>query len=446
MILLINPAVPPNSPWGPPKLLPPLGLAYVAASLEQAGFHVEILDNYLYRESPEQIAMLVKEKKPKIVGISCNSVNYKECIKIARAIKDHEPSCKIIVGGPHPSCSPESILEHEEIDYAIIGEGERATVGLVKHVLKENENKSTLNIPGVAYKYRGEIHKNQPMPIENLDSIPFPARHLLKMDKYDREIEYLDVKPADIMSVIRGCPYNCKFCETKKIWGYKCRAFSPSRIISEIEYLMENYGSRGIYFIGDNFTIFRDKTLKLCRLLVDRKINIEWACDTRVDLISEELLVEMKKAGCKTIWFGVESGSPRVLERLNKGVTLHQIKRAFRICRKVGIRTACSFMIGTPYEKLEDIEASFRLAKELDPDWCQFNIYIGCPGSELYEEIIDKGLYDQIDGFITYVRTNDFDYNRLLEIQKKFMKNFYNSPKRVIQGMRRKLLRFLKSI
>ncbi|MBC7130961.1 B12-binding domain-containing radical SAM protein, partial [Candidatus Bathyarchaeota archaeon] len=329
MILLINPAVPPDSPWGLSKLLPPLGLAYVAAALEQADFQVEIFDNYLHKKPVDKIKEVVERHDPEIVGIGCNSVNYGQCVEIAKAVKEAEPSCKIMVGGPHPSCVPESVLAHKEIDYAVMGEGERAAVELAKYITKRTEATKLSNILGVAYRYRREVRKNPPALIDDLDELPFPARHLLQMDRYDRNIEYLDEKPADVMNVVRGCPYNCRFCETKKIWGYKCRAFSPERIINEIRHLMDNYGSKGVYFIGDNFTIFKDKTLEFCRLLKARGIELEWACDTRVDLVSKELLKEMKKAGCKTIWFGVESGSPRILEKLNKGVTIEQIKEAF---------------------------------------------------------------------------------------------------------------------
>lgn len=444
MILLINPAVPSESPWGLSKLLPPLGLAYVAASLEQAGFQVEIFDNYLHRKQALGIKEVVEKKRPEIVGLGCNSVNYRQCVEIAKAVKSVEPSCKIMVGGPHPSCVPESVLEHKEIDYAVMGEGEKAAVELARYITGKADAAKLSDIAGVAYRYRGGVRKNPPALIEDLDTLPFPARHLLQMNEYDRNIEYLDVKPADVMNAIRGCPYNCRFCETKKIWGYKCRAFSPGRIVAEIEYLMKRYGSKGIYFIGDNFTIFKDKTLEFCRLLRERGISIEWACDTRVDLVSQGLLKEMKHAGCKTIWFGVESGSPHILEKLSKGVTVEQIMEAFRLCRDIGIRTACSFMMGIPGETIEDMENSLKLAKKLDPDWCQFNIYVGCPGSELYEEVIENGLYDRKDDFIVYVRTDEFNYERLLEIQRRFMKEFYGSPRRMLRSLKRKILRLIK--
>jgi len=446
MILLINPGIPPDSPWGLSKLLPPLGLAYVAASLENAGFKVRVYDNYLHKKPATYMSNLVRELKPDIVGIGCNSVNYRLCIGIAKAVKEANPDCKVIVGGPHATYSPESMLKYQEIDYAIVGEGERATVELIKCIEEGEDLREISKIPGVACRIDGKIWENPPKLIEDLDEIPFPARHLLSMELYDRKIEYLDVEPADVMNVVRGCPFDCDFCETKKIWGYTCRTFTPYRIVEEIKHLIDNYGSKGVYFIGDNFTVYKERTLEFCELLKKNKIDIEWACDTRVDLVSRELLYKMKEAGCKTIWFGIESGSPKILKEINRGFTVEQAINAVKLCKKVGIRTACSFMIGMPSETIEDMMASFKLAKKLNPDWCQFNIYVACPGSKMYEEVLQKGLYDRKEDFLLYVKTENFNYESLLKIHKMFMDGLGRTPKRLLRAFVRKLLKTLKPV
>jgi radical SAM superfamily enzyme YgiQ (UPF0313 family) len=288
------------------------------------------------------------------------------------------------------------------------------------------------------------VWKTPPAFVKDLDAIPYPARHLLPMHLYDRTLEFLDVKLVDVMNVIRGCPYDCKFCETKKLWGYVCRSFSPTRVVDEVEHLVNNYGSNGVYFIGDNFTIYKDKTVEICELLKKRKVNVEWVCDTRVDLVSRELLKKMRDAGCRTIWFGVESGSPRILKEINKGITLEQAIYAFKLCREVGIRTACSFLLGTPGETVEDMEASLKFAKRLDPDWCQFNIYIACPGSKFYDEVVQKGLYSHMEDFLAYVKTDEFDYDQLLKIQKRFSKELNRSPTRIFRGIKRRFSRIFK--
>ncbi len=239
------------------------------------------------------------------------------------------------------------------------------------------------------------------------------------------------------MNVIRGCPYNCAYCEIKDLWGQTCRAFSPSRVVEEIDHLVKKYGSKGIYFVGDNFTIQKKRTIEICELIRESKLDIEWVCDTRVDLVSRELLKEMKDAGCKTIWFGVESGSPSILKKINKGITLQQAVHAFKLCREEGIQTASSFMLGIPGETAKDMRATLEFAKKLDPDWCRFNIFVAYPSSSLYEEIMQKGLYDRVEDFVVYVKTEDFNYESLLEVQRRFHLKFNRSPKRILRKIRR---------
>jgi len=187
--------------------------------------------------------------------------------------------------------------------------------------------------------------------------------------------------------------------------------------------MTENYGSKGIYFIGDNFTINKKRTSELCRLLKSSKTDVKWTCETRADLISKELLAEMKGAGCQTIFFGVESGSPAIQKKLDKNIDLQQVQRAFELCRQAGIRTATSFMLGIPGETVDDMNATFKFAKRLNADWCQFNIYVACPGSRLYDEVISQGLYDQMDNYLARVKTKEFDYDLLVKIQRNFQRS-----------------------
>jgi anaerobic magnesium-protoporphyrin IX monomethyl ester cyclase len=437
LILLMTTAPPVKGPWIHARRLLPIGLAYVAAALEKSGFQVEILDNYLLEKPIDEVKLEIKRLSPEIVGITCGSATYSQCIETAKAVKETLPSCKVVVGGWHPSYEPDSMLQHSEIDYVVMGEGERAMVELATHISKGENDGAIADIAGVAYRHKGKIIKNAPRFISNLDEVPFPAWHLLPMHLYDRSIEFLSVKPVDIMSIARGCPFNCAFCEIRQLWGKTCRTFSPPRILEEIKHLMANYGTKGIYFINDNFTIRKKETAELCALIRKNKLDIEWVCDTRVDLISRDLLREMREAGCKTIWFGVESGSPRILNKINKGVTLEQTEHAFKLCREEGIQTACSFLLGIPGETADDMKASFKFARKLDPDWCRFNIFIAVPGSSLYEEIMQKGLYDRVEDYAAYVKTKDFDYDSLLKVQKRFHSTFEKSPKRILRKMRK---------
>jgi len=208
-------------------------------------------------------------------------------------------------------------------------------------------------------------------------------------------------------------------------------------VVEEIKHLIANYGTKGIYFINDNFTMRKKETSELCMLIKKNRLEIEWVCDTRVDMISREMLREMKAAGCKTIWFGGESGSPRILKKINKGITLEQTEKAFKICREEGIRTACSFILGIPGETVDDMNATFKFARKLDPDWCRFNVFVAVPGSSLYEEVMQNHLYDRVEDYVAYVKTKEFNYESLLEIQRRFHRNFNKSPRRILRKMKR---------
>ena len=429
-------APPENGAWYLGKRTPPIGLMYIAAALEKAGFKVQVLDNYLMKKTTSEVKQFVSSLNPQIVGITCGSATYSRCVETAKVIKEVLPSCRIVAGGWHASYVPDTLLNIPEIDYVVMGEGERAITQLATSIIN-GEEPTAMTIPGIACRRQGKNIKNPPKFIENLDEIPYPAWHLLPLELYDRVIEYLNVKPADVMSISRGCVFNCGFCETRKLWGNICRAFSPQRVINEIEYLQSKYGTKGIYFINDNFTLRKKETIELCNLMIKNKLDLEWVCDTRVDLVDEELLEVMSKAGCKTIWFGVESGSQKVLQRIGRNTSLEQIETAFKLCRKNGIQTACSFMLGTPDETLKDMEASLKFAKKLNPDWCRFNIFIANPDSRLYQEVLESKNYDRLDDFLFSVKTDEFDYKSLLMIQRRFMKEFHMSPKQIMKRIKR---------
>lgn len=433
----MTPAPPVSGPWIHGRKYVPIGLVFVAAALEKSGFQVKILDNYLLGKPIDEVKTEIINLNPELIGITCSSVTYSQCVQTAKAVKEVLPSCKVVVGGWHPSYNPESMLEHSEIDFVVMGEGERAMVELAAQISMGENSVSITDVAGVAFRHEGKIIKNTPKFISNMDEIPFPAFHLLSINLYDRSMEYLSVKPVDNMSIARGCPFNCAFCETSRLWGKTCRSFSPQRVVEDIQHLIANYGTKGIYFVNDNFTLRKEKTIELCQLIRKNKIDIEWICDTRADLLSQDLLKEMKTAGCKTIWFGIESGSPRILEKLHKDVTLEQTENAIKMCKDEGIQTACSFLLGIPGETIEDMKATFKFARKIDTDWCRFNIFVAVPGSALYDEVISKKLYDKIEDFAAYVKTEDFNYGSLLKIQRQFHSSFEKSPKRILHKMRK---------
>jgi anaerobic magnesium-protoporphyrin IX monomethyl ester cyclase len=437
LILLMTTAPPSNAPWYLGRRLPPLGLMYVAANLEKHGFQVQMLDNYLQKKTTDEVKQTVAQLNPEIVGITCGSATYRRCVETAKAIKEVLPNCKIVVGGWHASYMPDSLLEHPEIDYVVMGEGEGAMAELTAHIMKNAEKRLASNIAGVGLNLNGKIVKSPPKFMSNMDEIPFPARHLLPLEQYDRTMDFLNVEPVDVMNIARGCSFNCGFCETKKLWGNVCRGFSPQRVVAEMQDLATRYHSKGIYFINDNFTLRKQVTIELCDLIIKSKLDLEWVCDTRADLVNQELLEKMQSAGCKAIWFGVESGSQRVLDKINRHLTLEQIEKTFKLCKKVGLKTACSFMLGMPGETIADLNASYKFAQKLDADWCQFNIFIAYPDSAMYQEMLRDKTYEQLDDYLLSYKSDELDFKKLLAIQRKFHHDFGRSPRRVMRKIRK---------
>lgn len=418
---------------------------YIAAALEKAGYAVEMLDNYLANKPVAEVKQLVDQADPFMVGITCGSATFARCVETAKVIKEAKPDCIVVVGGWHASYLPETLLVHPEIDYVVMGEGERAITQLAK-ALSSGDKTQASTVPGVACRGSGGNIVNPPQFIEDMDEIPYPARHLLPLDQYDRTIEFLDAKPADVMSISRGCVFNCGFCETRKLWGNICRGFSPKRVLGEIQDLQAKYGTKGIYFINDNFTLRKERTKELCNLIIENGLDLEWVCDTRVDLVDDELLELMGKAGCKVIWFGVESGSPKVLQRIGRNTTPEQAETAFRICKKHGIKTACSLMLGLPDETLADMEVSLKFAKKLSPDYCQFNIFIAYPDSKLYNAMLQSGKYTRLDDYLLSVKSDEYDFESLKAVQWRFFKSFHMTPKQIIKRAKREgILNFAKS-
>ncbi len=434
--LLMTTAPPEKDTWYHGKRLPPIGLMYIAAALEKAGFKVQMLDNYLANKPAEEVKQLITSLNPTIVGITCGSATYLRCVETAKVIKEAKPDCTVVVGGWHASYLPDTLLAHPEIDYVVMGEGERAITQLATAIVNGNLTQAA-SITGVACRGSGGNIINPPKFIEDMDEIPYPARHLLPLELYDRTIEFLDAKPADVMSISRGCVFNCGFCETRKLWGNICRGFSPKRVIGEIQDLQSRYGTRGIYFINDNFTLRKEKTKELCNLMIENKLDLQWVCDTRVDLVDDELLALMSKAGCKVIWFGVESGSQKVLARIGRNTTPEQVETAFKLCKKNGIKTACSFMLGLPDETLADMEVSLKFAKKLDSDYCQFNIFIAYPDSKLYSELLETGKYTKLDEYLLSVKTDEYDFESLKAVQRRFFKEFHMAPRQIYKRVRR---------
>jgi radical SAM superfamily enzyme YgiQ (UPF0313 family) len=429
---------------GDPEKLPPLGILYLASSLEREGHRVRVFDNLLYKRDIEAIRKEIASFNPEMLGISITSASFNEAKRIA-AMAKMEFDVPIVIGGAHPTIYPIQSLESTRADIAVIGEGEGTVVELAKAL--ESGRVIPDNIKGIAYKEKGIIKQTEPRSlIEDLDSIPRPAWHLINLKDYPRKVtppRRLKAYPVDSHNTSRGCPFRCRFCSLPPIWHKSFRSFSPERMVSDVRFLVENYKTKGIYFREDNFTVSKGRVHSFCELLKKEKIDVKWMCESRVELVNKDLLSAMKSAGCEYIWFGVESGVPRMLEYLGKGITIEDSITAFKLCKEVGMKAGASFMIGMPGETLEEIEQTikfqFYLFKEYGADFWT-NTFTGIPSSPIYEEIVEKGLYSRIEeSGICEVETPLFNKQSLQTLRKEYLfKCFKSHPFSLIKYLWRK--------
>jgi anaerobic magnesium-protoporphyrin IX monomethyl ester cyclase len=384
-VLLIRPSNRKLYETDNPRRDEPLGLEYLASSL-QNGDKVKILDLDILNLTTDELREYLIAEGPDYVGITASTPMLVDAKQILGLVKEILPDCKKIIGGAHASSLPLNALQESGADVAVIGEGEES----FKEIL---QGRPYGKIAGIAFKENTESVINPPRRIINdLDSLAQPAHHLVSRDSY-RMSPYFEayfkdgqrpIRSASVMTS-RSCPFNCIYCASRKIFNAKVRLRSPENVIEELASLYFELGVKAIMFLDDVFTLDKERTIQICQRLIKSRINIKWWIDTRVDLISEGLLMLMKESGCRFIVYGVESGSQRILDMLKKGITVEQVKEAFAMTHRVGIDTKANFMLGHLDETEEEVMQSIKLAKELNPARAGFYLTLPVPGSELYE-------------------------------------------------------------
>lgn len=416
----------------------PLGLGYIAAFLERNGAKAAILDNSIEELAPAEFKRRVLELRPFIVGISVSSSSHNTAMELARLIKEADSSILVATGGSHASALPLKILESPDVDFVVRGEGEETSLELLK-ALKEGKDPAA--VKGLVFRAGGKVIETpERPPIEDLDALPSPAHHLMRMDRYGLPASRrLTSAPAAAVITSRGCPYGCYFCSHNSVFKGKVRFRSPEKVLAEIEHLHENFGVGEIIFWDDSFLLDKNRAVKICRLIRESGIKITWSCSSRVDHLTGELAGEMRAAGCRLISFGVESGSPEIRTTLNKGTDLAQIRRAVGICREHRLLSFCSFMLGSPGETEKTAAQTIAFAKELDPDFAICCIFAPLPGSVFFDRFVLEGRLDvstiDWDQYINLLSTarpviaaGELSVDRLMELQKFFFRQFYFRP------------------
>lgn len=390
--------------WKIENSYPPLGLAYIAAVLEKDGHSVKIFDLTLDHDiSLENKMEDIIKFSPDIIGISAMTHSYSNATKIALYLKTMTKA-SIVFGGPHPTIMSEDVLQNKFVDFVIIGEGEETFLKICQNFY----SKEFKGIDGLCYKDNGNlIIQSKNSFIKDIDNIPFPARHLLRLDRY-KLIDDHGNQMITIMSS-RGCPYGCTYCY-KGLFGKMYRQRSPKNIIDEIKYCIEEFGHKSFYFIDDLFTLNEKRVEELTRAIRDEKLDIRWKCLARVNNATPDMFKHMKSAGCYEVHFGIESGNQNILNRVRKGITLEQVINAVKYCKDANMKTKGYFMIGMPGDSIDSIGDTLNFAKELDLDDAMFSITTPFPGTELWEKI-DKSKIGSLSDAFYFLDSNDSDFH-----------------------------------
>lgn len=364
----------------------PYGLLYLASFLRENKFSVKIYDSNTFDEN---FSEYLKNENPKIVGISILSGPcIEDAVKKAKLVRKLLPEAKIVFGGIHTTIFPKNVLKNEYVDFIVVNEGEHALVELAGYLLRKEG--SPKEIKNLGYKKGGDLIINQIRPFINLDLLPLPAWDLVPIEKYLHGKFYSD--RVITLHTSRGCPWNCSYCYNQIVNFRRWRGLSAPKIIEQIEYLMANYKIKGFQFYDDEFDVDIKRVVEFCNLLIKKKIKIKWAHFSRTNVADKERYALEKRAGCEFVEFGIESGSPRILKFIQKQQTVTDIKKAFRICKEVGLKAGAMFMIGIPTESIGEMGETIKLIKQLKAQQTICTIFHPYPGSQFFNYCTERGL------------------------------------------------------
>ncbi len=380
-----------------------LGIGYLASRLRAEGY-ADLAFFSGFFDSDEEIIQGCRDAD--VVGFSCTSPQMRHALHLAAQIK--RPHNYIVFGGVHPSALPEETLKHACVDAVVLGEGEEAFLGIVRG------NRDRL----VKCRY-----------VEDLDALPFPDRQLIRQERNIQQA-YRD-NGERIASILagRGCPFGCVFCASHQVWSRRARFRSPECILDEFETVVKGLGIDFVKFSDDTFAIRQELVTRFCEEKLKRGLSTPWGCNIRVDTVGEETLRLMRRAGCREVWIGVESGSPRILEDMKKGITVEQIRRTFGVTKEIGLLRRAYILLGMPNESPRDIVLTESLIDAIQPDSVGFTILAPYPGTVVYNPDVhadvDWSLVDEYENGLTSTRY--FSNEDLHQEQRRLVAKYRDS-------------------
>ena len=406
-------------PSKPPRFAQGLGLPYLAAVLEKTGFKVKIFDRY--PSSPDtddpdaldqRLADVIAQNSPSIVGMTIHTPAYAERVRLAKYIRKRLSKALLIAGGHHPSAEPVKLLQNSDFDVCVIGEGERTLLEIAQSE-KQETGDWLQDIQGVVYKQGSKIaHSQRRQPVADLDSLPFPANHLLGLEDYAPHPN-LGIKSAGILTY-RGCPMRCAFCYNPQ--SHWVRRHSPTRVVDEMTWVVKEFDVRGFNFYDNLFGLSREHALAVCEEIIKRKLDVVWECWTAGDLINIELAEKMREAGCIHVGFGAESGDDEVLIKTQRGFTSAQHQAGIHAIRGVGLKVEVFFMIGLPGESEESIRRTIEFAEHCGSDKVCLSLHRPYPGTAVWNHPKAFGMrLTHESNFEAYIETESLSRKEMLE-------------------------------
>jgi anaerobic magnesium-protoporphyrin IX monomethyl ester cyclase len=393
---------------------PPLDLLNCAALLEQDGHQVDLLDARAHWIAPDEIGRKARDYDRIFATSSpldrwqCPNIDTDKFLLTTNAL----PKDRLIVLGVHGTVMPEPFLQLTGARAVVLGEPEFTVQEICR---KEN----LAEVAGLVFQNgAGPMRTAQREP-PNVNTLPTPAFHLMNLDLYGYEL--LGDRFA-LLEGSRSCPWSCHFC-LLEMYGNDYRRKDPERVIQDVELAVEKFGVRNAYFIDLEFTVHRKLVARLCEFLIGKKYDFHWSCQTRLDTVDADMLQMMKRSGCALIHYGVETGSERILETINKRITIDKIRKGMTLTRKVGIDSACFFMVGLPGETAEDIDKTVEFAKQLNPTYASFHVATPYPGTHFYKQYVDKGSFPISESF-----SQTLSLEELRRRANRAMMEFYLRP------------------
>ncbi|MBF0123320.1 MAG: radical SAM protein [Candidatus Omnitrophica bacterium] len=421
---------------------PHMGLACIGAVLEKEGCQVSLIDIDFDRISDESLTEIVCSRKIDLVGLTATTPVVKSAIQVANVVKKASSAVKVMIGGIHATIMPETLAAEPSIDFIICGEGEATVRDLVQSLQTGGD---PAHVAGLFYRKGDQVVKTAPrLLIQDLDALPFPARHLFS----SRQYSYPDTlySPAFAIHTSRGCPGKCTFCQAQNFYGHKIRFRSAQSVADEVEILIKDFKAKEIHVWDDNFAAHKERVFLIRDEIKKRKLSpvFSFTAGIRVDTACDErVLKAMREMGGYAIAFGVESGNQTVLNNIGKGITLDQARKAVHLAKKVGFEVWGFFMLGFPDESEKEMAETIAFAKELDPHIAKFHVLKPYPGSRMYEDMLKFGLIDDFNhenyGIHTFPvhHTKYVGGAKINEMQKRAYKEFYLRPSTMIKQLGR---------